>query len=148
MKRLLDAAGGLAKIVTLAPEHDAGLRVTRMLAGAGIRVSAGHTDAPLDLLRAAIDAGLSMFTHLGNGCPMHLHRHDNIVQRALSLSDQLWLMFIADGAHVAFPALGNYLRAAGLEKTIIVTDAVAPAGRGPGRFQLGRCADNTELTQH
>jgi N-acetylglucosamine-6-phosphate deacetylase len=92
----------------------------------------------MDQLKAAIDAGLSMFTHLGNGCPMQMHRHDNIVQRALSLSDQLWLMFIADGSHVPYPALGNYLRAAGMERTIVVTDAVTPAGMGPGTFEVGR----------
>src|SRR5215210_156961 len=138
MRRLLDAAGGLTRLVTLAPEHDPGLAVTRMLADAGIRVSAGHTDASLDELKAAIDAGLSMFTHLGNGCPMQMHRHDNIVQRALSLSDQLWLMFIADGAHVPYSTLGNYLRAAGMERTIVVTDAVTPAGMGPGTFEIGR----------
>jgi N-acetylglucosamine-6-phosphate deacetylase len=138
MQRLLDAAGGLTRIVTLAPECDAGFRVTRRLAGQAIRVSAGHTNASLDELKAAIDAGLSMFTHLGNGCPMQMHRHDNIIQRALSLSEHLWLMFIADGAHVAFPALANYLRAAGLERCIVVSDAVAPAGKGPGRFQIGR----------
>jgi len=140
MKRLLDAAGGLTRLVTLAPEQDAGFAVTRMLACEDIRVSAGHTNAKLDELKGAIDAGLSMFTHLGNGCPMQIHRHDNIIQRALSLSDQLWLMFIADGAHVPYPALGNYLRAAGLEKTIVVTDAVTPAGMGPGSFQIGRWA--------
>lgn len=138
MKRLLDAAGGLTRLVTLAPEHDGGFGVTRMLACAGIRVSAGHTNAKLDELRGAVDAGLSMFTHLGNGCPMQMHRHDNIVQRALSLSDQLWLMFIADGSHVSYPALRNYLRAAGIERSIIVTDAVTPAGMGPGTFRIGR----------
>ena len=138
MRRLLDAAGGLARIVTLAPENDSKMETTRFLTGQGIRVSAGHTDASLDELKAAIDAGLSMFTHLGNGCPMQMHRHDNIVQRALSLSDRIHPMFIADGAHVAFPALGNYLRMAGIDRCIVVTDAVAPAGRGPGRFRLGR----------
>jgi N-acetylglucosamine-6-phosphate deacetylase len=138
MKRLLDSAGGLTRLVTIAPEHDAGFSVTRMLACAGICVSAGHTNAKLDELRGAIDAGLSMFTHLGNGCPMQLHRHDNIIQRALSLSDHLWLMFIADGAHVVYPALGNYLRAAGLERSIVVTDAVTPAGMGQGTFRIGR----------
>jgi N-acetylglucosamine-6-phosphate deacetylase len=138
MKRLLDAAGGLAAIVTLAPENDPAMATTRYLAGQGIRVSAGHTNATLDELSEAIDAGLSMFTHLGNGCPMHMHRHDNIIQRALSLSDRIHPMFIADGAHVAFPALGNYLRIAGIDRCIVVTDAVAPAGRGPGRFRLGR----------
>ena len=54
---------------------------SRLLKDHGVIVSAGHTDAPLDALNAAIDAGLSMFTHLGNGCPMLMHRHDNIIQR-------------------------------------------------------------------
>jgi N-acetylglucosamine-6-phosphate deacetylase len=124
--------------VTLAPERDEGFAVTRMLATRRIVVSAGHTDATLDELRGAIDAGLSMFTHVGNGCPMHMHRHDNIVQRALSLADHLWLCFIADGAHVPFVALGNYLRLAGEDRVVIVSDAIAPAGLGPGRYTLGR----------
>ncbi|MHB1033873.1 MAG: N-acetylglucosamine-6-phosphate deacetylase [Pirellulales bacterium] len=138
MERLLDVAGGLVRLVTLAPERDEGLKVTRMLAKRGVIVSAGHCNPTLDELRAAIDAGLSMFTHVGNGCPMYLPRHDNIVQRALSLCDRLWLTFIADGVHVAFPALGNYLRAAGLDRCLVVSDAIAPAGLGPGRYTLGR----------
>lgn len=138
MRALLDAAGGMTKLVTLAPECDAGQAVTRLLADRGVVVSAGHTDASLDELRAAIDAGLSIFTHLGNGCPMQMHRHDNVVQRALSLSDRLWLCFIADGVHVPFFALRNYLLRARLERCVVVTDAIAPAGLGPGRYTLGR----------
>jgi len=138
MKRLLDAGAGLVRIVTLAPERDPGLATTRMLARQGIVVAAGHCDSTLDELLAAIDAGLSMFTHLGNGCPMRMHRHDNIIQRALSLADRLRISFIADGAHVPFFALRNYLRAAGIDRCIIVSDAVAPAGLGPGRYNLGR----------
>jgi N-acetylglucosamine-6-phosphate deacetylase len=137
MQKLLDSAGGLARLVTLAPERDAGLDVTRFLADRGVVVSAGHTDASLDVLKSAIDAGLSMFTHLGNGCPMLLPRHDNIIQRALSLSDQLWITFIADGAHVPWPALRNYLRAATLDRCVVVTDAISAAGLGPGRYTLG-----------
>ncbi len=138
MSRLLDAAGGLTRIVTLAPERDPGGRVTRKLAASGIIVSGGHSDASMDQLRAAIDAGLSMFTHVGNGCPMQMHRHDNIIQRVLSLAPELWLSFIADGAHVPFVALGNYLKLAGYDRSIVVTDAIAPAGLGPGRYTLGR----------
>jgi N-acetylglucosamine-6-phosphate deacetylase len=138
MKRLLDAASGLTRLVTLAPERDPGLQLTRMLAGRGIVVSAGHCNPSLDELRAAIDNGLSMFTHLGNGCPMQMHRHDNIIQRALSLAGQLWLCFIADGAHVPFVALGNYLRLAGYDRCVVVTDCIAPGGLGPGRYSLGR----------
>ena len=131
------------KLVTLAPEGDEGFKVTRYLAQLKVRVSAGHSDASFDQLRGAIDAGLSMYTHLGNGCPMQMHRHENIVQRVLSLSDSLWPMFIADGAHVAYYALKNYLKAAGFDRTIVVTDAVTPAGLGPGTYRLGHWGDIT-----
>ena len=69
---------------------------------------------------------------------MQMGRHDNIIQRALSLRDRLWLGFIADGCHIPFFSLGNYLRAAGLDRVVIVTDGTAPSGMGPGRYRLGR----------
>lgn len=138
MQRLLDAAGGLTKLVTLAPERDAGFKVTRMLTDMGVAVSAGHCNPSLDELRGAIDAGLSLFTHLGNGCPMQMHRHDNIIQRALHLRDRLTLCFIPDGAHVPFVALKNYIDLVGVDRAVIVTDAIAPASLGPGRYTLGR----------
>ncbi len=138
MQRLLDAAEGLTRIVTLAPERDPGFHVTRMLAEQNICVSGGHCDPSLDQLDAAIDAGLAMFTHLGNGCPLSMHRHDNIIQRVLSRSSKLWIGLIADGVHVPWPALGNYIRSAGIERCFIVTDAISAAGLGPGRYQLGQ----------
>ncbi len=134
---LLDAAGGLCRLMTLAPEHDAGGRTTRLLVEAGVTVSAGHTNASLETLRAAIDAGLSMFTHVGNGCPATMARHDNIVQRALSLSDRLWCCFIADGVHVPSWVLANYLKICGMDRAVVVTDAISAAGLGPGRYTLG-----------
>lgn len=137
MKLLLDAAQGLTRLVTLAPEHDENFAVTRFLSTQNVRVAAGHSDASVEHLRGALDAGLSLFTHLGNGCPMLLPRHDNIVQRALSL-ESLKLSFIADGAHIPFFALKNYIRAAGIERCVIVTDAIAPASLGPGRYTMGR----------
>ena len=70
MRRLLEAAQGLTRLVTLAPESDDGFKVIRMMANQNIVVSAGHCNPSLHQLRAAIDAGLRMFTHLGNGCPM------------------------------------------------------------------------------
>ncbi|HSI73869.1 MAG TPA: hypothetical protein VK934_11900 [Fimbriimonas sp.] len=138
MQKLLDAADGLTRLVTLAPEHDEGFGVTRRLVAQGILVSAGHSDASLDELKGGIDEGISMFTHLGNACPMQMHRHDNIIQRALSLSDRLWICVIADGVHVPFPALSNIIRAAGVDHCIVVTDAIAPASLGPGRYTMSR----------
>lgn len=137
MQRLLDAAGGLTRIVTLAPECDPQLAVTKRLVKQGICVAAGHCNPNLDELDAALDAGLSMFTHLGNGCPLELHRHDNIIQRVLSRADRLWISFIADGVHIPWPALGNYLAVAGFEHAVVITDAISAAGLGPGKYKLG-----------
>ncbi len=137
MKRLVDTAEGLVRLVTLAPEHDAGLRVTGWLAQQKIIVSAGHCNPSLDQLHAAIDAGVSMFTHLGNGCPMFLHRHDNIIQRVLGLADRLWICFIGDGVHIPYPTLVNYLRCVPPDRAIIVSDGISAAGLGPGRYRLG-----------
>ncbi len=135
-KRLLEAAEGLIRMVTLAPECDPGLNVTRYLVGEKVLVSAGYCDASLDELLAAIDAGLSMFTHLGNGCPALLPRHDNIIERVLSLRDRLMITFIADGVHVPPPELKNYLRLAGIERSIVVTAAISAARQGPGRYSF------------
>ena len=136
-RQLLDAAEGAVRIVTLAPERDPGFKTTQFLAAQGVTVSAGHCDPSLDQLRAAIDAGLSMFTHLGNGCPMTLHRHDNVIQRVLSMADRLWISFIGDGMHVPYPTLANFLRCTGLDRAIVVSDATAAGGLGPGRYTLG-----------
>jgi N-acetylglucosamine-6-phosphate deacetylase len=138
MQKLLDAADGLVKLVTLAPERDPHFKCINFLAKRNIKISAGHTDASLDQLTAAIDHGLTMFTHVGNACPMQMHRHDNIIQRALSLSDKLFLTFIADGTHIPLFVLKNYLQQSNPDRCVVVTDAIAPAGLGPGRYKFAR----------
>jgi N-acetylglucosamine-6-phosphate deacetylase len=138
IKSLLEAAGGLTRLITLAPETDDGAKVTRYAADQGIFVSAGHTDASIDQLQMSIDAGLKLFTHLGNGCPMQMPRHDNIIQRVLSLVGPIRPCFIADDVHVPAFALKNYLACAGVENCIVVTDAIAAAGLGPGRYRMSR----------
>ena len=134
-QRLLDAGEGLVRILTLAPERDDGMRTIRHLADQGVVVSAGHCDPTLAELHQAIDAGLGMFTHLGNGCPGELPRHDNIVNRVLHFADHLWIGFIPDGIHIDFFALSHYLKLAG-ERAFVVTDAIAAARMGPGMYQL------------
>lgn len=137
MQRLLESASGLTRLVTLAPEIDGACGLTRSLVDSGITVSAGHCDSTRDELLAAIDSGLSMFTHVGNGCSLMLDRHDNIIQRVLSLSDKIWCCFIADGIHVPGFALANYLNVAGVDRSIVVSDAMSAAGLGPGNYKLG-----------
>lgn len=137
MRILLDKCKGLLKIVTLAPENDENCEVIKYLFNNNVVVSAGHCNPSIEQLKCAIKAGLSMFTHVGNGCPQYMHRHDNIIQRALSLKNDLWLCFIADGHHVPFFVLKNYIAIAGIERVIITTDAMAAAGTKEGFYTLG-----------
>ncbi|MDB4807740.1 N-acetylglucosamine-6-phosphate deacetylase, partial [bacterium] len=132
----LEAGNGNIKMVTLAPEMDSDARVTRHLTNCGIAVAAGHSNASLNDLQRSIDQGLKLFTHLGNGCPSSLPRHDNIVQRVLAVSDQLKISFIADGHHVPAFALRNYLKMIPDKNIVIVTDAISAAGLGPGSYEL------------
>lgn len=137
MRLLLDACEGLLKIVTLAPEKDSEYQVIQYLRDNNVVISAGHCNPSIEQLKSAIKAGLSMFTHVGNACPQQMHRHDNIIQRALSLKDELWLCFIADGHHIPFWVLKNYIALVGFERVIITTDATAAAGAKEGVYTLG-----------
>lgn len=136
MERLFDAAGGAEwlAMVTLAPEVDGNLATTRWLVERGVVVAAGHTDAPLEVMRDAEAAGISLFTHLGNGCAISVHRHDNILNRALSL-ERMKYAAIPDGAHVPFFVLRNWMKMHGIERFILTTDCVAAAACPPGKFK-------------
>lgn len=136
MLELLEAANGLTKIVTLAPEKDQGMQTIRMLADMGITVSAGHCNPSLQQLKDGVDAGLGMFTHFGNGIPNMLSRHDNILQKVLSLREHLWICYIADGIHIPLYVLKNYLDLTGFERSIITTDCMAGASAPPGRYKI------------
>ncbi|MCC9600134.1 N-acetylglucosamine-6-phosphate deacetylase [Stieleria sp. JC731] len=136
ISRLLDAGRGYIRLVTLAPEVAGAVSATKRLADQGITVAGGHSNATLDQLHAAIDAGMTMFTHLGNGCPVTMHRHDNIINRVLACADQLRISFIADGHHVPWFAMRNYMNNIPDQNIIIVTDAISAAGLGPGKHRL------------
>lgn len=136
-RRLVEAGRGHVRMVTLAPERDRGHATVAWLAAQGILVAAGHCDPSAAELRAACAAGLRCFTHLGNGCPHLLPRHDNVIHRAIACDALRWITVIPDGIHVPPPALGNWLRAIGSERAIAVTDATAAGGMGPGTFRLG-----------
>jgi N-acetylglucosamine-6-phosphate deacetylase len=135
-RELVAAGCGLVRLVTLAPEHDADLATTRWLADQGILVSAGHCDPSTAVLDRAIEAGLTAFTHLGNGCPLLLHRHDNIIQRVLAADRLRWVMLIPDAVHLPPTLVRTVIRAVGIDRVIAVTDATAAGGMGAGRFSL------------
>ena len=133
---MLNAGKGKVKMFTLAPECDPNFEVTEFLNSNNVLVSAGHTNASYEQLLKAISKGLKLFTHLGNGSPSVMPRHDNIVNRVLSLSDKLHICFIADGIHIPAFVLKNYLRIVPPKRAIIVTDCISAASAPPGRYSV------------
>ena len=137
LQRLLDASMGYARLLTLAPEIDVDGQLTRLCVERRCAVAAGHTDAQMDDLERTIAAGLSVFTHLGNGCPRLMDRHDNIIYRALRFRDHLTYTVIADGFHIPEVLFRNLLDWIDHHRLCVVSDAISAAGLGPGTYPLG-----------
>jgi N-acetylglucosamine-6-phosphate deacetylase len=137
LKRLVDAANGWIRLVTLAPECDPNGRGIEYLAQEDILIAAGHCNPSIDQLRCAIDSGLSLFTHLGNACPASIPRHENIIHRVLALRDSLRVTLIADGFHLPLWLLDSWVDWFGENRVAIVSDAISAAGLAPGIYQLG-----------
>lgn len=133
---LWDAAEGLIRLVTLAPERDRSGEVTAWFAQQGCLVSIGHSDASLAEIETATRAGATLVTHYGNGCPQLMPRHDNILQRLLFFKDQLTFTVIADGAHLPRFFLENVVRFIGEERLVVVSDAIHAAGCNSGEYYL------------
>ena len=135
-KRRLDAADGRIVLVTLAPEVPGALDLIEYLVANGVRVAIGHSDAPTGVIRAAVKAGATLSTHLGNGCAAILPRHPNLVWEQLA-ADEMWASLIVDGHHLPGATVKTMIRAKPPRRTILVTDAMAAAGCAPGSYRLG-----------
>jgi N-acetylglucosamine-6-phosphate deacetylase len=120
-------------MVTLAPEIEGAQALVKALARTGRIVALGHTAANFDEVAAAAEAGATLSTHLGNGMPQQLHKLVNPIFAQLA-EDRLWASFIADGIHLHPKALRSLLRAKGLDRSILVTDAVSAAASLPGAY--------------
>ncbi|HYN29430.1 MAG TPA: amidohydrolase family protein [Dermatophilaceae bacterium] len=124
------------RMVTLAPELDGGLDAVARIAGAGAVAAVGHTDADGATVMAAVDAGARQATHLFNAMRPLRHRDPGPVPALLSRPEVV-LELIVDGVHLD-PAIPAWL-AATVEpgRVVAVTDAMAGAARGDGRYRLG-----------
>jgi N-acetylglucosamine-6-phosphate deacetylase len=134
--RRQDAAGGRILLVTLAPEAPGAILLIERLVGAGVRVAIGHSAATPSQIADAIAAGATLATHLGNGCAQMLPRHPNVIWELLA-ADTVTASFIVDGHHLPPATVKAMMRAKGLERTMLVTDAVAAAGCAPGPYTIG-----------
>ena len=135
-RRWQDAAEGRVRLVTLAPEWPGAAGYIEALVRQGVVAAIGHTNATGRQIDDAVRAGATMSTHLGNGGHLMIPRHPNYVWEQLA-DDRLAAGFIVDGIHLPACFLKVALRAKGVERSILVTDAVMPAGCEPGLYRIG-----------
>jgi N-acetylglucosamine-6-phosphate deacetylase len=136
--RLQDAAGGRIVLLTMSVEFDeAPLFIERAVAS-GVVVSIGHTGASSRQIRAAVDAGASLSTHLGNGAHRMLRRHPNYLWDQLA-EDRLHASLIVDGHHLPPEVVKTFVRAKTPQRCILVSDVSGLAGLPPGRYTGSGC---------
>jgi N-acetylglucosamine-6-phosphate deacetylase len=134
--RLLQVAGDVAQVVTLAPEIEGGMDAIRALSGRGIVASIGHTAASEGQAAAAFAAGARHVTHLFNGMPPMHHRSPGVIGAALA-TPEVTVELIADGVHLAPAVVRLAVAAKGVGGVLLVTDAMAAAGCVDGQYLLG-----------
>ncbi|MGI5369149.1 N-acetylglucosamine-6-phosphate deacetylase [Streptomyces iakyrus] len=136
VRKLIDAARGRAKMLTLATELPGGLDSVRLLADHGVIAAIGHTDATYEQTVEAIDAGATVATHLFNAMPSLGHRSPGPIA-ALLEDDRITVELINDGTHLHPAALQLAFHHAGARRVAFITDAMDAAGFGDGRYWLG-----------
>lgn len=136
------AADGLIKLVTISPEWDEAPNYIRHIVRSGVVASIGHTKANAEQIGRAVDAGATMSTHIGNASHPVLPKTQNYIWSQLA-NDRLTASFIVDGIHLPGDFVHAGIRAKGIERSVLVTDAVMPAMCAPGLYRLGQV--DTEL---
>jgi N-acetylglucosamine-6-phosphate deacetylase len=135
-QRWQDVARGRIRIITLSPEWPDSVDFIERAVAAGIIVAIGHTSATPEQIANAVNAGARLSTHLGNGSHAKIDRHPNYIWEQLA-NDNLWASFIVDGHHLPRSVVKCFLRSKGVGRSVLVSDAIAAAGRPAGRYRLG-----------
>lgn len=135
LRQVLEVAEGRLVQLTIAPELPGATAAIGMLCDAGVRVAVGHTAASYEQARAAFDAGASLLTHAFNAMPGLHHRLPGPLLAALE-SEHVTIEVINDGVHV-HPGLVRLLFTLAPGRVALISDAMAAAGTGDGRYRLG-----------
>ena len=135
-QRLQEAADGQIRILTMCVEFDDSPSFIERVTRTGVVVAIGHTSADSAHIRAAVDAGARLSTHLGNGCHLTMPVHPNYLWDQLA-EDQLAASLIVDGHHLPASVVKTFVRAKTPERCILTSDVSGWAGRPPGRYKAG-----------
>lgn len=135
-ERILDASGGTLKMMTIAPELPGAPKVIRHARERGVYTSIGHSDASFEEAKEGIAAGAVNATHTFNAMRALDHREPGILGAVLS-DDRIMADIIADGVHVAPAIIEVFLKSKGVERAVLITDAISATGMPDGTYQLG-----------
>jgi N-acetylglucosamine-6-phosphate deacetylase len=135
-QRLQEAAAGRIKLTTVSAEYESSPEFIRRASKSGVLVAIGHTQATSDQIKAAVDAGARMSTHLGNGAHPTIRRHPNYIWDQLA-DDRLTASLIVDGHHLPPAVVKSMVRAKTPERIVLVSDITSMGGMPPGRYQTG-----------
>ena len=136
--RLQEAAGGRIRILTLSPEYPDSSAFIARAVQRGVVVAIGHTTADSAQIRAAVDAGTALSTHLGNGAGRMLRRHPNYIWDQMA-DDRLMASLIVDGHHLPGEVVQSMVRAKTPSRCLLVSDLSGLAGLPPGRYTTELC---------
>jgi N-acetylglucosamine-6-phosphate deacetylase len=133
LARLLDLAAGTVRLITIAADREGAEELSRYASSRRVAVALGHHLANEQDLERLVKVGAKALTHLGNGVPALLSRHQNPVWAGLANED-LTATIIADGHHLPPSLLKTFLRAKGTGRCIVISDASPLAGLPPGQY--------------
>lgn len=136
LEKFRAAADGLIRIITIAPEIPGALDLIRYAVAHGIVAAIGHTDANFEQTQAAIQAGARHSVHFYNAMRPFSHRDPGVIGAILTEPD-VTAEVIADGIHVAGPAIQVLLGTKGFDTVLLASDATAATGMPDGNFRLG-----------
>ena len=136
LHRLQEAAGGLVKLVTLAPEQPNSLEFIQSARQDGVTVSLGHTTADYDTASAAYKAGARQATHLFNAMPPFTHRAPGVVGAAFDYPE-VKVELICDGVHIHPSVVRAVFKLFGSDRVILISDSLRATGMPDGRYPFG-----------
>lgn len=137
-QRLLDAADGLVKLTTLAPETEGAMDFIRRFSKE-VRISIGHTDCDYDTAKEAFLAGASHITHLFNAMPPFTHRKPALIGAGRD-SRKVTPEIICDGFHIHPSSVRAAFEMFGDDRMILISDSMMATGMPNGDYSLGGLA--------
>jgi N-acetylglucosamine-6-phosphate deacetylase len=136
IKKIVEISKGKMKMVSLAPEAEGALEVISYLVSKNITVAMAHSNGTFEETKAGINHGATVATHLYNGMRNFSHREPGIIGASLT-DDRVYCELIYDRVHLHDAAVKMAIKMKGIDKIVLVSDAMRAAGLEDGDYELG-----------